>query len=118
MSGVIYNISQVGLTKIMPAFETLYTFVTTPLSQYLSFQSVLNQALSDLGKGNFVSAIYESLSYGALSKLFGGIGKLMNTCLRILGFDTSLPLWEFLLVNIVPLCTMVIVMRFKSAVFS
>ena len=118
MNGIIYRISQVGLTQIVPAFEKLYTFITTPLNQYLSFRTVLNKALSDLGKGDYISAIYESFSYGRLSKLFGGIGNLMNTCLSILGFDTSLPLWEFLLVNIVPLCTMVIVMRFKSAVFS
>ena len=109
---LLLRISEIGINKIPDVFNTFFEFVNTPVSSWLNFNFIRKSGLENIFFGNSLFGYLELLQHSVVSRLLSPISSFINGVLSAIGFDFSLPLWEFLLSNLVPISTILLLIKF------
>lgn len=112
-SAFFYRLAEIGFSEIPLFIDRVVAFLNHSLDYYLSRFLILDYNV-DTALGAFLVSIWNSIQQ---DNVINAIGKGFGSILKILGFDTSLPLWQFMLHNIGLILAFSIAMKFFKSVF-
>lgn len=112
-SKFFYTLAEVGFSEIPLFIDRVISFLNHSLDYYMSKFLILDYNV-DTVLGAFLVSIWNSIQQ---NNVVNAIGKGFGSILKILGFDTSLPLWQFMLHNIGLILAFSIAMKFFKSVF-
>lgn len=110
-SAFFYRLAEIGFSEVPKFFDNVLDFLTQNLEFYSSKFMIIDYN-ANTALGNFLISIWNAIQGVANQIGDATFGALM----RVLGFDTSMPLWLFLISHIGLILGFLVLVKFFDLV--